>query len=869
MRKSTKPVKPPVTSVQKFWHNPARPFAGLARNNIFRRCYAVFALLVLVGTTLLWAVLGARLQGRNADQLSDPYMFSTAKIFHGALFPGSHTFLIKWPIFWLLNVMGISQRNLIIATVSVVLVTVLALAYVLYRIDRRPLVFGTICLSLSLALLLVPAQPYAGGLLPVNMAMLTTRNIEYIVYLAALVFLARAKRVKSWNFAAGCALLVLLIASDKLFLSLSLGGALLALVVYSGLKAWKLVTFAVHWLVGSAVAAAGSAALLAVLSATRVTHLVSSNAATPYKVAAGAKDLALGVLYGMLGLFTNVGANPAYDGTTVRQLPGILEHRLLSVGGPAYIAAALALLYALVLAWWLAWRAPRTKPRATPTVASLLALGLIWSTVAAFGVFVASHHYYAVDARYLTIGLFALVVTVSVEFRKHRWQHPEVLILVACCLLIAITLAVGTSLRVSRTQTAALDGINGRNAVITEALQRHKVDILVGNYWRVLPVKLAMHGAITATPLAGCTQPTGSLTSSAWQPNLRNHSFAYLLTISGSIANFPDCSVSTIAATYGRPNAMQVISGTAAHPTEALLFYDQGSRPPVPAKESVAPVSILPVTLDSVADTDCMVPTIMNVVAHEDDDLLFLSPDLLHEIHGGDCIRTVFLTAGDDGQDKLYWLSRQLGAEAAYDNMLGGKHVWVQQTVEMAPGEFVTMASPRGVSRITLIFFNLPDGNLQGQGFPSSGFESLAKLKAGAVTKLRTVDGQSTYTSGQLTAALTQLMHTYHPAELHSQADVKDAQYPDHSDHTTTGKYAQDAAVIYDHQQFGDAVALPVKLYIGYPIHGYGANVSDGDLAQKETAFFAYSGYDSVCHSVEECQHATYGFYLARQYQHN
>jgi len=116
-----------------------------------------------------------------------------------------------------------------------------------------------------------------------------------------------------------------------------------------------------------------------------------------------------------------------------------------------------------------------------------------------------------------------------------------------------------------------------------------------------------------------------------------------------------------------------------------------------------------------------MVPTIMNVVAHEDDDLLFLSPDLLHELHGGDCIRTAFLTAGDDGQGKLYWLGRQLGAEAAYDNMLGEKHVWCSRRSNWHLANIWTMASPRGVPRVTLIFFNLARRQPERPGFPELG----------------------------------------------------------------------------------------------------------------------------------------------------
>ena len=39
--------------------------------------------------------------------------------------------------------------------------------------------------------------------------------------------------------------------------------------------------------------------------------------------------------------------------------------------------------------------------------------------------------------------------------------------------------------------------------------------------------------------------------------------------------------------------------------------------------------------------------SVMVVVAHQDDSLLFLSPDVLHDIQSGACVTTVYLTAGD------------------------------------------------------------------------------------------------------------------------------------------------------------------------------------------------------------------------------
>src|SRR5665811_1863172 len=205
----------------------------IVRKPKFARVYVFVSLVILLATTLLWAILGAKLQQGNADQLVNVYLFGHSATFHGALLPGQHTFLFKWPLFLLVKLFGSSAIAFLVFTVGTVLVTVAALAAIIYKIERRPLVFGTLCLALASVLLLVPAQPYAGAILPVNMAMLTTRNLEYVLYIASLVLLIRSPRPKSRGFWLATAGLALLIASDKLFLTISLGGALLALIVYA------------------------------------------------------------------------------------------------------------------------------------------------------------------------------------------------------------------------------------------------------------------------------------------------------------------------------------------------------------------------------------------------------------------------------------------------------------------------------------------------------------------------------------------------------------------------------------------------------------------------------------------------------------
>src|SRR5205085_11614279 len=59
-------------------------------------------------------------------------------------------------------------------------------------------------------------------------------------------------------------------------------------------------------------------------------------------------------------------------------------------------------------------------------------------------------------------------------------------------------------------------------------------------------------------------------------------------------------------------------------------------------------ICLLPAaTTGAAATAACPSGATMNIVAHQDDDLLFLSPDLLHDVQSARCVRTVFVTAGD------------------------------------------------------------------------------------------------------------------------------------------------------------------------------------------------------------------------------
>ena len=73
-------------------------------------------------------------------------------------------------------------------------------------------------------------------------------------------------------------------------------------------------------------------------------------------------------------------------------------------------------------------------------------------------------------------------------------------------------------------------------------------------------------------------------------------------------------------------------------------------------------------------------PKRLSIVAHEDDDLIFQNPALLEAIADGDCVRTVYVTAGDAGKAKRYWHEREQGPRAAHAQMAGVADSWTNST---------------------------------------------------------------------------------------------------------------------------------------------------------------------------------------------
>ncbi|MGW3185668.1 PIG-L family deacetylase [Kitasatospora sp. NPDC001119] len=242
-------------------------------------------------------------------------------------------------------------------------------------------------------------------------------------------------------------------------------------------------------------------------------------------------------------------------------------------------------------------------------------------------------------------------------------------------------------------------------------------------------------------------------------------------------------------------------------------------------------------------------PLFMQVVAHEDDDILFMNPDLSNALADGTPSVTVFVTAGnitgdpcaggcwDPAGDPLRTWNRQMGAVNAYSRMTGvGDNDPATDEIGHWTVEAWTVAGKQ-VERymlkdrpVHLIFLNLHDAGLA--NVLNGGTDTTV------VPKDSPLSGPSAYTAADVVEVLRQIMVTYQPTVLRAQDELPDTRYKDdHSDHISAAKFAGMAA-----SQYGGSL-IQVN-YRDYNISDCPVNLDPATVGTKGVFVSEYASHD-------------------------
>ena len=240
-------------------------------------------------------------------------------------------------------------------------------------------------------------------------------------------------------------------------------------------------------------------------------------------------------------------------------------------------------------------------------------------------------------------------------------------------------------------------------------------------------------------------------------------------------------------------------------------------------------------------------------VPHQDDDLLFMNPDIEATIDAGGCVQVVYLTASERGEGEPYMLGRERGVRAAYAYMAQAPNLWTED-VASYQGRRYARFTLNGNPRIQLVAMRLKDPWL------GKGWGSLTPLSEAESVPGKTADSLGpharSYTREDLVDAIGDIIREYQPTTVRHMDDTIQVPYTqlcwrcaghDHPDHIASARLVHDA-ILKDQGSYAEIA------YVDYPSQERAANLSPQETQDKSEAFRRYAWDDyRYCSSAEHC----------------
>ncbi|MFJ7774489.1 PIG-L family deacetylase [Streptomyces yangpuensis] len=307
---------------------------------------------------------------------------------------------------------------------------------------------------------------------------------------------------------------------------------------------------------------------------------------------------------------------------------------------------------------------------------------------------------------------------------------------------------------------------------------------------------------------------------------------------------------------------MLVLRGNAA--LDGLNGLD---RSPAAARDASAATAAAPVAAGSVPDPG----RVVQIIAHPDDDLYFMNPDLRYSISAGHPVTSVYLTAGEaDGVNAApakgattapnkpaYAEARQNGIRAAYAKMATGDRTsaWKRTVVPTKGGGHAEVDVLVAKPQVNLVWLQLREA---GHGYADVP-DSLHGLWNGKVARLESMLSSGTpvkqrfaYSKDQVVQTLVGVLEQYRPTTVRFQdptpgryPDTK--QYTDHQDHFYGARFVQMATAAYA-KDVKDRPHFAVQNYVGYVNGSLPSALDPQEAKEKLDSLDTYAWLDRQNH---------------------
>ncbi|MFJ8567839.1 PIG-L family deacetylase [Streptomyces sp. NPDC093514] len=272
----------------------------------------------------------------------------------------------------------------------------------------------------------------------------------------------------------------------------------------------------------------------------------------------------------------------------------------------------------------------------------------------------------------------------------------------------------------------------------------------------------------------------------------------------------------------------------------------------------------------------------LQVVAHPDDDLFFMNPDLSRSIATGIKVTTVYLTSGEsDGRNEAhsphlqdaagpadraaYAEARQNGIRAAYAQMATGDRAsaWQRKSVPTAGGGSAEVDVLVSRPQVNLVWMELREA----RSISGDNPDSLRGLWDGRIPALGAqltsgtpVKDPFAYTKDQAVAAIAGVFEAYRPTTIRTQDPTPGraeggGAFLDHQDHMYGARFVQAAVERYAKTTTADRPHFSVQNYVSYPNSSLPPTL-DPQTAEEKLGYlktYAWTDHQDWCGSPAGC----------------
>ncbi|MFF4607294.1 PIG-L family deacetylase [Streptomyces sp. NPDC001339] len=260
--------------------------------------------------------------------------------------------------------------------------------------------------------------------------------------------------------------------------------------------------------------------------------------------------------------------------------------------------------------------------------------------------------------------------------------------------------------------------------------------------------------------------------------------------------------------------------------------------------------------------------SVLQIVAHPDDDLFFINPEVGQSLRSGRPLASVYLTSGEangvNGPDPnvppgmfgrpvpdkaKYAKARQNGIRAAYAEMVTGDAArpWRRTVITTAGGGLAALDTLRGHPHIHLVWTLLHEAGSVTGDRP----QSLHALWDGRTRRIRSqlayggpVVRDFSYSAAQLVQTLVGYLELFRPTHVRMQDPTpgrldRNHKYADHQDHLYGARFVQQALARYSSS--GERPHFTVQTYLGYFNGGLPETLDPASGASKDCTVKTYA----------------------------